>query len=71
MGLNCRLTNQQLQVREATIAYIYVSATTDYRNSRFDKQAEELLNSAQAKSYSSVLKAHQVAYAEKFNQSPS
>ncbi|MEG0463816.1 glycoside hydrolase family 95 protein [Bacteroides sp.] len=67
-GAKLSVNKQQLQVREATIAYIYLSATTDYRNSRFDKQAEELLNSAQAKSYSSVLKAHQVAYAEKFNR---
>ena len=57
-----------IHVKNATTAYIFVSATTDFRNPDFEKNAVSLLNEAVKMPYKVLKETHVKAYQEKFNR---
>lgn len=67
-GANVSSDGKQLQVRNATVAYVFVSAATDYFKQQPDKQATDLLQVAEAMPYATLLSTHKAAYGEKFNR---
>jgi alpha-L-fucosidase 2 len=57
-----------IQIRNASTAYIYVSATTNYENPDFELQARSLLDTVRIANYDKLRLNHILAYQEKFNR---
>lgn len=67
-GAEISANEKSLQIRNATVAYIYLSAATDYLKEQPDVQAKELLQAAEATPYATLLQSHKAAFADKFDR---
>ncbi|MCX6307798.1 MAG: glycoside hydrolase family 95 protein [Bacteroidia bacterium] len=60
--------NKAIHVQNATTAYIYFSATTDYKQPDFEVKAQDFIAIASKTPYKTLKNNHIKAYQEKFNR---
>jgi alpha-L-fucosidase 2 len=63
-----KTNSRAIHVKEATTAYIFVSATTDFRNPDFETKVVSFLDEAIKTPYKTLKETHVKAYQEKFNR---
>jgi alpha-L-fucosidase 2 len=63
-----KYNSNTIHTKNASVAYIFISATTDFQQPNFESNTGQLLSKASASSYDKLKQNHIEAYQEKFNR---